>query len=450
MQPTKNRNRLTGMRAFTLVWLGQILSLLGTSMTNFGLTIWAFEKTGQATSLAMIAFFYVAPLVVLSPVAGAIVDRSNRKLMMMVSDLAAGLMTLLVLALYGTGNLEIWHLFVTSAITGAFQTFQWPAFSAAITLMLPKQQYGRANGLVELAGSTSGIFAPLLAGTLLAFVGLTGILLIDVVTFCFAIGALLVIHVPQPEGSQVGDASRGSLWAESIYGFRYILQRPSLLGLQLVFAASNFFSTLGYTLMAPMILARTMNNEIMLASAQSAGAVGGVVGGVIMSAWGGPKRRIHGVLAGWFVGSLLGQAVFGLGSTLPVWIASSFVWALMSPIINASNQAIWQAKVEPDVQGRVFATRRLIAWAVTPLAQLLAGPLADRAFEPAMQQPSALSDLFGGLVGTGSGAGMGLIVALSGLAAAAIGLGGYTFRQIRDAELILPDFDEEAPLPSAG
>ena len=438
------------MRAFTIVWLGQILSLLGTSMTNFDLTIWAFEQTGQATSLAMIAFFYVAPLVVLSPVAGAIVDRSNRKLMMMVSDLAAGLTTLLVLALYSTGSLEIWHLFVTSAITGAFQTFQWPAFSAAITLMLPKQQYGRANGLVELAGSTSGIFAPLLAGALLAFVGLTGILLIDVVTFCFAIGALVVIHVPQPEGSQVGDASRGSLWAESIYGFRYILQRPSLLGLQLVFAAGNFFSTLGYTLMAPMILARTTNNEIMLASAQSAGAVGGVVGGVIMSAWGGPKRRIHGVLAGWFVGSLLGQAVFGMGSTLPVWIASSFVWALVSPIINASNQAIWQAKVEPDVQGRVFATRRLIAWAVTPLAQLLAGPLADRVFEPAMQQPSALSDLFGGLVGTGSGAGMGLIVALSGLAAAAIGLGAYAFRQIRDAELILPDFDEGVSLPNAG
>lgn len=450
MKPTEHHNQLTGMRAFTVVWLGQILSLLGTSMTNFGLTIWAFEKTGQATSLAMIGFFYVVPTVVLSPVAGAIVDRSNRKLMMMISDLAAGLMTVLVLGLYSTGSLEIWHLYLTSAISGAFQTFQWPAFSAAITLMLPKSQYGRANGLVELAGSTSGIFAPLLAGSLLAVIGLTGILLIDVVTFGFAIGALVVIHVPQPAASQAGDASRGSLWAESIYGPRHILRRPSLLGLQLVFACGNFFSALGYTLMAPMILARTANNEIMLASAQSAGAVGGVVGGVIMSAWGGPKRRVHGVLGGWFVGSLFGQAVLGLGSTLTVWMVSGFVWAFLSPVINASNQAIWQAKVEPDVQGRVFATRRLIAWAVMPLAQLLAGPLADRVFEPAMQPAGALSDAFGWLVGTGNGAGMGLIIAVSGLAAAAIGLGGYAFRHIRDAELLLPDFDEGAPLPSPG
>ncbi len=434
-------NRPTGMRAFVIIWIGQVISLLGTAMTNFGLTIWAYEETGQATALALIGFCFVTPLVVLSPVAGAIVDRSNRRLMMMISDLAAGLTTIVQLLLFVTGSLEIWHLYITAAIAGTFQTFQWPAFSAAMTLMLPKEQYGRANGLLELANSASGIFAPLLAGALLGVIGLTGIMVIDIVTFVFAIGALLFVYIPQPERSEAGRRGAGSLWQESLYGFRHITRRPSLLGLQLVFTVGNFFSTLAYTLMAPMLLARTGNNELIFGSVQSSGAIGGVVGGLVMSAWGGPKRRVHGVLAGWICASLLGETLLGLGQTVPVWLVAAFLGAFFAPVINASNQAIWQAKVEPDVQGRVFSTRRLIAWLVTPLAQLVAGPLADQVFEPAMQEGGRLADTFGWLVGTGAGAGMALILVFCGLGAALTGVGGYATPVVRDVEDILPDFD---------
>jgi DHA3 family macrolide efflux protein-like MFS transporter len=434
-------NRPMGMRAFAAIWIGQVISLLGTSMTNFGLTIWAYEKTGQATSLAMIGFFYLAPMVALSPIAGAIVDRSNRKLMMMLSDLAAGVTTIVVFTLYATDNLQIWHLYFTAAISGTFQTFQWPAFSAAITLMLPKEQYGRANGMLELADSASGIFAPLLAGALLGFIGLAGIMIIDIVTFSFAIGALLLVYIPQPERTEAGREGQGSIWKESVYGFPYIFRRPSLLGLQLVFLFGNFFSALGWVLLAPMVLARTNSNELMLGSVQSAGAIGGVVGGLMMSAWGGPKRRVYGVLGGWLLTSLLGETLLGLGRGLPVWLVASFFVAFFSPIINASNQAIWQAKVAPDVQGRVFATRRMIAWIVMPVAQLVAGPLADQLFEPAMHEGGRLAETFAWLVGTGSGAGMALILFFSGLAAALVALGGYGARSVRHAETILPDHD---------
>ncbi len=434
-------HRPMGMRAFVVIWIGQVISLLGTAMTNFGLTIWAYEVTGQATALALIGFFFVAPLVVLSPVAGAIVDRSNRRLMMMVSDLAAGLTTIVQLLLLVTGNLEIWHLYVTAAIAGTFQTFQWPAFSAAMTLMLPKEQYGRANGLLELANSASGIFAPLLAGALLGIIGLTGIMIIDIVTFAFAIGALIFVYIPQPERSEAGQRGAGSLWQESLYGFRYIVRRPSLLGLQLVFTVGNFFSTMAYTLMAPMLLARTGNNEMIFGSVQSSGAIGGVVGGLVMSAWGGPKRRTHGVLAGWILSGLLGETLLGLGQSVPVWLVAAFLGAFFAPVINASNQAIWQAKVEPDVQGRVFSTRRMIAWLVVPLAQLVAGPLADQVFEPAMQEGGRLVDTFGWLVGTGAGAGMALILVFCGLGAALTGAGGYATRTVRKVEEILPDHD---------
>jgi DHA3 family macrolide efflux protein-like MFS transporter len=446
------QQRPAGMRAFWIIWAGQVISLLGTSMTNFGLTIWAYEKTGEATALALIGFFFVTPMVILSPTAGAIVDRSNRKLMMMLSDLAAGLTTIVQLVLLATGNLEIWHLYITAAVAGTFQTFQWPAFSAAMTLMLPKEQYGRANGLMQLALAAPGVFAPLLAGALLSVIGLTGIMTIDVITFVFAIGALLFVFIPQPERSEVGRKAQGALWQESFYGFRHILRRPSLLGLQLVFMVGNLFATLGFTLMAPMILARTGSNELIFASVNSAGAIGGVAGGLAMSAWGGPKRRVLGVIGGWLLFGLLGESLLGLGQSLPIWLIAGFAGAFFGPIIDASNQAIWQAKVEPDVQGRVFGVRLMIAWAISPLARLIAGPLADKVFEPAMQQGGGLAGTFGWLVGTGAGAGMSLILVLCGVGVALVAVVGYAVRVVRNAEDILPDYDaipDEAAVPAA-
>ncbi len=427
------------MRAFLVVWVGQAVSLLGTGMSNFALTIWAYQVTGKATALALVGFFYITPLLLVSPVAGALVDRSNRKLMMMVSDLGAGLATVAVFLLHTAGALQVWHLYIAALVAGTTQTFQWPAYSAAITVMIPKKHYGRASGLNQLADSASGIFAPILAGALMGLIGLRGILLIDIVTFVFAISALLAVHIPQPERTEEGQAGEGSLWQESLFGFRYIFKRPSLLGLQLVFLFGNFFITIGYTVVAPMILARTGNNELSLGSVQSVGAMGGVVGALLMSAWGGPRRRVNGVLGGWVFSGIAGTALMGVGRAVPVWAAASFLWALAIPIVNGSNQAIWQAKVAPDVQGRVFSIRRVIAWLVNPLATLLAGPLADVVMEPSMQSGGWVYETFHTLVGQGPGAGMSVIILVTGLLAASVGLGGYAFRTVRDAERLLPD-----------
>ena len=437
-------SRRTGMVGFTIVWIGQIVSLLGTAMSNFGLTLWAYEITGRATPLAMIGFFFVTPMVVLGPFIGVLVDRGNRKAMMMLSDLGAALASTIVLILYATGHLQIWHLYVTATISGTLQGFQWPAYSAAISLMLPKEQYARANGMMEMAGNASLVLAPLLAGTLIGPLGLAGLLIIDLVCAAVAIGALMVIHVPQPAPTEAGREAAGNFLQEAIYGFRHIFARPSLLGLQTVFLVGNFFSGLAYAVVAPMILGRTGNNELIFGSVQSAGAIGGVIGGLAMSAWGGFRRRVHGVLLGWFFSSLLGQVVLGLGRGLPVWAAGSFIMAFFSPLVNASNQAIWQSKVAPDVQGRVFTARQFIAWLVLPLTQLLAGPLADRVLEPAMSEGGALAPVFGPLVGTGTGTGIALLFVVTGLLAAATGLAGYLFPVVRHAEEILPDHDAAA------
>jgi MFS family permease len=437
------------MFGFTIVWVGQIISLLGTSMTGFAMTIWAYEKTNAATALAMVGFFFVAPMLIASPFAGAIVDRSNRKLMMMISDIASGIATIIILILYRTGHLEIWHLFVTSAFQGVFQSFQWPAYSAAITTMIPKEQYGRANGMLSLADTASNIFAPILAGALLGIIGFSGILLIDIASFVFAIGALLLVFIPQPKVSEEGRQAQGNIFKEAVFGFGYILKRPPLLALQLVFLSGNFFVGIPGAVQAAMILANTASNEKILAVVNSAGAIGGVVGGLAMSTWGGPKKRVHGVLFGWFISSLLGSVLFGLGRAIPIWVVASFFGMFFIPIINGSNQAIWQAKVPPDLQGKVFSIRRLIAWFVTPLAMLIAGPLSDKILEPAMRDPqSILATTVGWFMGIGPGRGMALLFVIGGSLAALVGLSGYVMRVLRDVDILLPDFDTLPPVPS--
>lgn len=434
-----------GLAAFTLIAIGQAISLLGTGMTNFALIIWAWQETGQATVLALTGFFSFAPLVLISPLAGALVDRWNRKLVMMLSDLASGLATVVLLILYASGRLEIWHLYVLGAFSGVFQAFQWPAYSAAISTMLPKKEYARANGMLELARAGSGVLAPILAGALIGWIGIAGVMTIDIITFLCAIGTLLVIRIPQPRQSVEGAQSRGNLFKEALFGFGYIWKRPSLFWLQMVFFSINLTATFGFTVMAAMILARTNNNATILGSVESAGAVGGVVGGLLLSAWGGPRKRIHGVLLGMIAVSLFNQVLMGLGRSLPVWGLASFIGAMLIPILNGSNQAIWQAKVPPDLQGRVFSVRRLIAQITAPLAMLIAGPLADHVFEPALQPGGTLVPLFGALVGTGEGAGMALMFILSGLAGAFVGILGYLVPIIRDVETLLPDHDQVSP-----
>jgi MFS transporter, DHA3 family, macrolide efflux protein len=436
-QPKKPR----GMFAFVLVWIGQVISVLGSSMTGFGLTIWMYQQTQSATAMGMMQVAFITPFLLLSPLAGVMVDRYNRKLMMMVSDLAAVVSTVGLLILFATGHMQFWYLYIAQIINGIGNTFQWPAYSAAISTMVPKEQYGRANGLMSLLDAGPGVIAPLMAGALLPFIKITGIMFIDVATFVIAIGALLIVVVPQPEKTEEGQQGKGNLLKESVYGFKYIFARPSLLGLQLIFLAGNLFAGIGWAIFAPMILARTNSNSLIFGSVQTAGAIGGVIGGVIMSAWSGFKRRVHGVLAGHIVLGLF-SAVLGVAVGLPLWIPFMVLTTLVIPLVNTSNQSIWQSKVAPDVQGRVFSARRLIAWVTNPISPIIGGTLADFVLEPAMKTQTGLSNLLGPIFGTGPGAGMGVLFCICSLATVLVGVTGYFVAPIRNAESLLPDHDQ--------
>jgi MFS family permease len=439
---------LSGMQGFTIVWIGQIVSVLASMMTNFGMTLWMYQQTESATAMAFMQVAFITPFLLISPIAGAMVDRYNRKLMMMLSDLGAVVSTVAILILYTTGLLEFWHLYVAAVINGLGNTFQWPAYSAAISTMVPKEQYSRANGMMSLVEVGPGVLAPMFAGAILAltiqgpFDSFALIMLIDILTFTLAIGALLLVHVPQPEKTVSGEKAGGNLLQEGLWGFRYIFERPSLLGLQLIFFMGNLFSGIGFAVFAPMILARTGQDSLVFGSVQTAGAIGGIVGGILMSTWGGFKRRVHGVLGGWMIGGI-SFALLGVGRDLMVWIPAMVFFSVIVALNNTSNQAIWQSKVAPDLQGRVFSARRLIAWLTQPIAPIIGGTLADYVMEPALMSSSSdMASIFGPIVGTGPGAGMGLLLFFAGFGRTLVGLAGYFVSSIRNAEDILPDHDE--------
>ena len=432
----------SGMPAFTIVWAGQLVSVLASSMTQFALTVWAYQATGSATVLGIVNTAFIVPFLLLSPFAGAMVDRYNRKLMMMVSDLAAVTATFGILILHAAGRLEIWHLYIAAMINGLGNTFQWPAYSAAISSMVPKAHYSRANGMMSLVESGPAVIAPLLAGAILPFVHLTGILLLDVVTFFIAIAALLAVSVPQPALTAEGQAGKGSLLKEAAYGFRYIFDRRGLLGLLIFFVCLNFVIGLSASLFAPFILSRTANNSAALGAAQSAAAIGAVIGGLLVSLWGGFKRRMTSIFVGEALTGLFVLLLFGLGRSLPVWAGVALIGAIFPTFTNGASQAIWQAKVAPDIQGRVFSARRMIAWSMGPITPILAGLLADYVTEPAMQSSTWLARLFGPLVGNSPGSGMAVQFILTGLAyMLVVGIVFLFVPVVRNLEDVLPDHE---------
>ena len=431
----------TGMQTFSIMWFGQLVSQLGTGMTRFALLIWAYQQTGEATTLALLGFFSWVPVVLLSPLAGVWADRFDRRKLMLLGDLGAGLMTIAVMALFFSGRLAIWHLYLLEAAASAFESLQIPAYTAATSTILAKDAYARASGMRTLSGDLTRVFAPVAAGVLLAFIGIGGIMIIDVGTFLLAMITLLLVRIPRPT-AQEATAGDDSLWQQITFGFRYVYARKGLWGLLLIFTGINFFAALTYFAILPaMILARTGGDEVALASVQAALGGAGIVGGLAVSIWGLPRRKIHVALGGCGISFLLGDLLFATGRTLTVWLMAASVAAFFIPFIVAANRTIWQLKVPPAIQGRVFSIRMAFANASMPLGYLLAGPLADRVFEPAMMPNGAWAANFGWLVGTGAGAGMGLMFACTAILGAAMSFGGYLFPALRHVEAALPDHD---------
>jgi MFS family permease len=290
--------------------------------------------------------------------------------------------------------------------------------------------------------NSSNIVGPVLAGILLGVVGIRGILLIDLATFLVAILTLVFVFIPQPD-RKVIKIDVIQFWQELTFGFRYIFMKPSLFGLQMIFFAANFMTVIGWAVVSPMILARTGSDAQILGFVQSFAAVGGLVGAVFLTLWGGPKRLALGVLLGWVLNGIFGRFLMGISQVYWVWMVSAFLLAFFMPTINGCNQAIWQKKVPPAKQGRVFSARRFIAQITIPVSMGLSGWLGDHVFEPAFVDKQAWGARnFGWLFGFGEGAGLSMMIAISGALVTVVGLVGLLFTQVVNVEEHLPDFDE--------
>lgn len=435
------------MRTFTTIWAGQVVSTIGSYMTSFAIKIWAWELTGQATTLALVGFFSLLPSIIITLFAGMIVDRCNRKYLLMAGDSVAALSTLALLLLYLTGHLEVWHLYITGALNGAFGELQELAYSASITLMVPKEQYARASSMVATIHYGSIILAPALAGVLYAVIGFAGIAAIDLTTFTIAISTVWISTIPQPSPGELESDDQTNIWQQLGFGFRYIYNRPGLWAIALLNTGFWFMHDLGGAIFAPMILARTGNNAKILGSISSAAGIGGVTGASLLSLWGGPKQRIHGLLLG-MIGAGLSKSCLGVGRSPWVWLPAQFCSSLNFPLMSSSLNAIWMAKVEPAVQGRVFAARSFMLQVVSAIATLMAGPLADSVFEPAMASNRSFANLFGTFFGTGAGSGMAIFYVMTSLGLLSIGLGGYALKLVREVEQIVPDYDQKPEFQS--
>ncbi|MBU6998000.1 MAG: MFS transporter [Theionarchaea archaeon] len=428
------------MTTFLVIWIGQFVSLIGSGLTGFALGVWIFLTTGSVTQFTLIALSAAVPGILASPFAGALVDRWDRRWVMILSDCGAGLCTLVIAVLLYTQRLAVWHIYITIGLSSVLSTFQWPAYVAATTLLVPKRHLTRASGMVQTGQAISRILSPIIAGILIVAIDVWGVLIIDFVTFLFAVTTLLATRIPSPVTSSEGEEAGGSLLHEAAFGWRYIRARVGLLALLLFFAGANFSFAFFTVLFTPMIL--SFASPAVLGSVESVGGVGMLLGGFALSTWGGPKKRVYGVVGFGFV---LGAAVIMSGVRPdPVLIAAAnFVGFFTLPIINGCSQAIWQVKTPPDVQGRVFSVRSMIAWSTTPLSYLLAGPLADQVFEPMMAPGGMLAANLGQVIGTGPGRGIGLMFIILGAVMMIVSFVSIMYSRLRHVEDELPDMVQE-------
>ncbi len=430
-----------GMRTFLTVWAGQLVSITGTTLTGFGLQVWVYLKTGSVTRLALVSLAFALPSVLLSPFAGALVDRWDRRATMLGADLLAGAATLVIAVLYFGGRLELWHLYLLAGVGALGNAFQAPAWMASIPLLVPKKHLGRANGLVAANDAVALVAAPAIAGALLATVGLGAVLLTDVATFVVAVATLVAVRFPPPPRGEY--APTGSLRADVAAGWRYLRERSGLLWLLVIYAGVNFVLAFADVLLIPMVV--SFASEAAAGGVLSAAGVGMLAGSLAVSAWGGPKReRIAWIMGGIAVGGLC-VIVSGLRASLPVIAAGSVALMLGVPVINTTSQVIWQLKVTPEMQGRVFALRRMVSQAAFPIGLLLSGPLADRVFEPLLTPQGGLADSVGRVIGTGAGRGIGFMFVLAGVGTILMAAAGWLHPRVRHVEEEIPDQIPDRP-----
>lgn len=430
----------SGFRTFVVLWAGQFVSLVGTFLSSFALGVYVYQVTGSVTMLGFVYALSFLPMILVSPVAGTLVDRWGNRTALLVSNAGAMLVALALALLFLTGGFQVWHVLVAVSLSSVLSALQLPAFESSVPLLVPKRHIGRANGMRMVATAASQVVAPVIAGALLLAIGIQGVILMDCLSFGFALVTLLFVRIPRPAhddagadaGSDGGTAASGG-FAEA---WHYTRARPGLLALMVFLGAISFFIGFVDVLITPLVLRFASSGA--LGTVMSIGGVGMVASGIVMSVWGGPRRRVRGVLGF----SLLLAAAIVLGSLRPniaLVAAAAFVFLGCTSIILGSSQSVWQTKVEPRLMGRVIALKNMIGLAPQLVAYATAGVVADQVFEPLVGRDEVRSPVLATLVGQGPGRGVATLMMLMGLLIAVTVVVAYAYPRLRHVEDELPD-----------
>ena len=366
---------------FFTIWSGQAISLIGSQLAQFGLVWWLTQTTGSATVLATATLVAILPSVVLGPFAGTLIDRWNRRRVMLVADSFVALVSAWLAYLFWSGSMSVWHVYAAMLARAVGGAFHWPAMQASTSLMVPKEHLARVAGLNQTLQGALNVVSPPLGAILLGLLPLHGIMAIDVATAVAAIGPLFFVTIPQPEKPETTDADAGgqpSLWRDMRAGLRYVWEWPGLravLGMAMII---NFVINPAFSLMPLLVTEHFKGGALQLGWLESSWGIGMLLGGLLLSVWGGFRRRVYTSLTGLV---LSGISIMGLG-LVPAngfWLAlgTLFVSGFMNPLINGPFFAILQATVAPDMQGRVFTLAGSLSQAMMPLSLAVAGPVGD-------------------------------------------------------------------------
>uniref|UniRef100_A0A7C4Q2U2 MFS transporter n=1 Tax=Bellilinea caldifistulae TaxID=360411 RepID=A0A7C4Q2U2_9CHLR len=375
----EQKSSLKWLRVFIPIWAGQVFSLLGSGLVHFALIWWMTEKTGSAAVLASASLVGLLPQVFLSPFAGALVDRWNRRWVMVAADGTVALATLGLVILFASGQVQLWHVYVALFIRSLGGAFHWPAMQASTSLMVPKEHLSRIAGANQALNGLIGIGAPPLGALLMSTLPIFQVLAVDIVTAGLAILPLLFIAIPQPvrEDAHLAVTPK-TVWADVRGGFRYVVSWPGVFTLLLMAAMVNFLLSPGSAFMPLLVTQHFKGGALQLAWMQSAWGVGVVAGGLLLSAWGGFRRKIITSMLS-LMGIGVGVLLTGAAPAWGYWIAWSgmLISGIMNPLTNGPLFALLQSKIEPHMQGRVFTLVNSLASAMMPLGMMIGAPVAE-------------------------------------------------------------------------
>ena len=427
-------NRFTGMSAFWVTWAGLVVSFTASGLTRFGLSVWVYQETRDAQAFALLLFFGIIPLSIGSLIAGPLVDRLDRRTVLMASSLAARLPTLALLLLWSQGGLALWHIYLALVVNGLANAFVLPAYDASVRMLVPTEHLGRASGFSQLIQSLGLVVGPPIAGALLVTVGLGGLFALDLASVGAALLALALVRIPNPARTDdEPECATGvtGVWRDFAFGLRYVVERPAFLFLSAFMAATLFVGGFTYALSGPVVLG--LADEATMGLMYAVFGVGSVVGAVAIGAWGGPPRRVPAILVVTLV-SGVATAFLGLRPDV-VWIGVFLVVLGGSQaMMLALNRVVFQEHAAPAVLGRVFAFRVVLATAAQAVGVVTAGSLAAHVFEPAMAAGGAWAPRLGAWFGTGEGRGAALLMSLAGVALLALTVAALTSRRVRRVE----------------